>query len=37
MDYSEYVEALEALNECYDDALIVEQLTWATVIQAWQE
>jgi hypothetical protein len=37
MDYSEYVEAPEALNECCDDALMVEPLTWTTVIQGWQE
>jgi hypothetical protein len=37
MDDSEYVEALEALDECYDDLLMVEPLTWTTAIQGWQE
>jgi len=37
MDVSEYVEALEALNECYDERLMVEPLTWTTAIQGWQE
>jgi hypothetical protein len=37
MDVSEYVEALEALNECCDDPLMVEPLTWTTAIQGWQE
>ena len=35
MDVSEYVEALEALNECCP--LMVEPLTWTTAIQGWQE
>jgi hypothetical protein len=34
MDVSEYVEAL---NECRDDPLMVEPLTWTTAIQGWQE
>ena len=34
---SEYVEALEALDESHDDPLMVEPLTWATAIQGWQE
>ena len=33
MDVYEYVEALEALNECCDDPLMVEPLTWTTAIQ----
>ena len=37
MDVSEYVEALEALNECRDALLMVEPLTWTTAIQGWQE
>ena len=37
MDVSEYVEALEALNECCDNPLMVEPLTWTTAIQGWQE
>ena len=37
MDVSEYVEALEALNECCDEPLMVEPLTWTTAIQGWQE
>jgi hypothetical protein len=37
MDVSEYVEALEALNECCDDPLMVEPLTWAIAIQGWQK
>ena len=34
MDKPEYIEALD---ECYDDPLMVEPLTWDTAIQDWQE